>query len=431
MSKLAELLTEIEQKSNAVRAIFDKSDENEGAISDDDIKSVMDLNKEIEALEHRAKELQEREGIRAANDDRLANLKRPAAGGMRHSGAPAGTDHRKAVEVIKSFGEQFTEDPTFKAWLDSVAPNGHFREKTRLDSPAVPMKGFGAKALITGASDTSAGAMVFNDVQAGITMLGRRPLGIRDIITVGQTTSDTVEFVRVTAETNNAAPVAEATDVSGSSGVKPQSDLALEKVTTPVKTIAHILVATNRALADAGQTRTLIDGFGRYGLQEELEDQIVGGDGTGENLTGIMSTSGRQTQAWDTDLLTTTRRARTKVRVVGRAQATAYLLHPYDWEDIDLLQDNEARYFFGGPSVLGTPRLWGLPVVENEAVTEGKGFVADFRTYVLWDREQTTIQTSNSHADFFARNLLAILFELRAAFGCLRPIATCEIDLVA
>lgn len=430
MSKLAELLTTIEEKAGAVRAIFDKSDENDGAISDDDVKSVMDLNKEIEGLEHQAKDLQDREGIRAANDERLANLKRPASG-MRHSGAPAGVSHERAAEVIKSLGEQFTGDADFKEWLKIVAPHGQFREKMKIDSPSVPVKGLGLKALVTGASDTSAGAMVFNDVQPGLTMLGRRPLSIRDIITVGTTSSDTVEFVRMVTETNNAAPVAEATNVSGSSGVKPQSDLALEKVTTPVKTIAHWVAATTRALSDAGQMRTLIDGFLRYGLNEELEDQIVGGDGAGENLTGIANMSGTQSQAWDTDLLTTTRRARTKVRVVGRAQATAYLLHPYDWEDMDLLQDNEARYFFGGPSVLGIPRLWGLPVVENEGVTEGQGYVGDFRTVVLWDREQDSIQVSNSHSDFFIRNLVAILAEKRAALGCLRPVSIVEMDLTA
>ena len=92
---------------------------------------------------------------------------------------------------------------------------------------------------------------------------------------------------------------------------------------------------------------------------------MLTGDGSGENFTGILNTSGIQTQSYDTDLLTTLRRARTKVRVTGRATPTAYVLHPNDWEDIDLLQDNEGRYFFGGRSVLGMPRLWGLPVVET------------------------------------------------------------------
>jgi len=243
--------------------------------------------------------------------------------------------------------------------------------------------------------------------------------------------------VRMTAQTNAAAMTAESAATSGSGlttaaqGVKQESDLTLAKVTTTVKTIAHWLAATKRALSDAGQMRTLIDNFLRYGLEEELEDQIVAGDGSGENFDGIGHLSGVQAGAWSVDLLTTTRKARTLVRTVGRAIPTAYLLNPADWETIDLLQDNEARYYFGGPSQMGTPRLWGLPVVESEAVPAGTGYVGDFRKCVLWEREQASIQVSDSHADFFVRNMVAILGEMRAAFGILQPTALVEIDLTA
>jgi HK97 family phage major capsid protein len=330
----------------------------------------------------------------------------------------------------KSPGQVFQEDQGYQDWFARIAPRGHLSEKMRFDSPRVYLPG-GAKALLTGASDTSGGAFVFNDVQAGLTPLGRRPLRIRDVVTQGQTSSDTVEFVRVTTETNNTAPVAEATSTSGGVGVKPESDLAFEKVTTPVKTIAHWIAATNRALSDAGQLRTLIDEFLRYGLEEELEDQMMTGDGTGENFTGISNISGTQSQSWDTDILTTLRKAKTKVRLVGRMMPTAYLLHPNDWQTIDLLQDNEARYYFGGPAREGTPTLWGLPVVESEAVPEGFGYVGDFRQCVLWDREDANIMVSNSHSDFFVKNLVAILAELRAAFGCFKPNAIVEADLTA
>jgi HK97 family phage major capsid protein len=119
------------------------------------------------------------------------------------------------------------------------------------------------------------------------------------------------------------------------------------------------------------------------------------------------------------------------VRVTGRARPTAYILNPTEWETIDLLQDNEGRYFFGGPSVLGTPRLWGLPVVESEAMTAGVGVVGDMRQCVLWDREAASIMASDSHMDFFTRNMVAILAELRAAFGIFRPAAIVEMDLTA
>jgi HK97 family phage major capsid protein len=107
------------------------------------------------------------------------------------------------------------------------------------------------------------------------------------------------------------------------------------------------------------------------------------------------------------------------------------VLNPTDWETIDLLQDNEARYYYGGPSELGMPRLWGLPVVEEEAQPVGFGWVGDFKKAVLWDREQATMSVTDSHSDFFVRNLVAILGELRAAFGVIRPAAFVEMDLTA
>ena len=108
---------------------------------------------------------------------------------------------------------------------------------------------------------------------------------------------------------------------------------------------------------------------------------------------------------------------------------TAYVIHPNDVEDLDLLTDNEERYYFGGPVGVGVPRLWGVPIVESEAMTEGTAMVAQWDLAVLWDREQTNLLVSDSHSDFFIRNLVAILAEMRAAFGVLRPAAFVEIAL--
>ncbi|GAA3384489.1 phage major capsid protein [Streptomyces racemochromogenes] len=342
----------------------------------------------------------------------------------------------------KSLGETFTESPEF-AGLMAQAPRGGFGQKSRVQSLPV-----GYKSLVTGASDTSAGAWVTNDYlgqRVGLDLF-QRPLRLRDVVTNGRTSSDTVEYVRITSTTNNAAPVAEATSsaaptapggagalvLNAGGGYKPESALAAAKVTTPVRTIAHWIPITKRALSDASQIRTLIDSFLRYGLEEELEDQMISGDGTGENFDGLGNVSGVQAQAWDTNVLTTLRKAKTKVRTVGRSVANAYLLNPADLETVDLLQDNEGRFYFGGPSGVGSASvLWGLPVIETEAVPAGTGYVGDFRKAILWDREQASITVTDTHADFFIRNLVAILAEMRAAFGIIQPSAFVEVDLTA
>jgi HK97 family phage major capsid protein len=425
MSRFREqaLLTEIAEKSNAVKAIWDKAGDE--TLDEKTKQSVITLNKEIEERELEVKEIREQRDLRAANEQRQQELKQPME--RLGAGGPQGEARDEVAQARKSLGEQFVSDPAFAKWLKDVAPNGRVPDRAKLQSPA-----FQAKTLLTGASSTSGGALVVNErlsIIDGGTF--RRPLTVLDLISKGTTGSDTVEYVREGTHTNNAAPVAEATATGDGTGAKPESAMALSIITEVVKTIAHWIPATRRALADAGQLRSLIDSFLMYGLEEELEDQILNGSGVGENFTGIYNTTGTTTQAWDTNILTTTRKARTKVQTTGRGMPSGYLLHPTDWETIDLLQDNEARYYFGGPSAIGNPRLWGLPVVESEANAVGFGIVADWRLAMLWNREQSQILVSDSHSDFFVRNLIAILAEMRAAFGVIRPASFVEMDLTA
>lgn len=364
------------------------------------------------------------EALKAADDDELR--KTIAELGVVD---PKITDEAVKSKAKGTLGQRFTKSDAFQGWMKENAPSGHIGDKSRVHTPAVEVGGM--KDILTGASDTSAGALVQDDRRGLVdTGIYARPLTIRDLVTQGQTGSDTVEYVReTTGVTNAATTVPEASGTSGGeggedvTGTKPESEYVLEKVTTSVKTVAHWLPATKRALADAPQVRTLIDNFLRYGLEEELEDQIINGDGSGETFKGLLDTSGVQAQAFDTDVLVTARKARTKVKTVGRAVPTGYVLNPVDNETVDLSRDLNGNFYFGGPAAMGVTTLWGLPRVESEAVPEGTGIVGDWRRAVLWDREQATIQASDSHADFFIRNLIALLAELRAAFGVLRPAA--------
>jgi HK97 family phage major capsid protein len=429
VNKIEELKEQLKHHLQQARDIAAKAEKDDRDFTDDERTQV---------TEHMAK----------ASDAKTALEKAKATATMRQALADLGEgveleeksgERRTPSGLIvpdakASLGETFVKSGEYQALMQS-APNGVFGKDHRVQSRPV-----GYKALVTGGSDTSGGAFVTNQMmglQVG-QLAFQRPLRLRDVVTNLTTTSDTIEYVRMTSQTNNATPVAESTatadpgTMNAANGVKPESALAWAKVTTPVRTIAHWIPLTKRALSDAAQVRSIIDAFLRYGLEEELEDQMVSGDGTGENLEGLATVSGVQAQAWDTNLLTTTRKARTKVRLVGRSTPNAYLFNPADLEAIDLLQDNEARYYFGGPQGLGTAgTLWGLPVIETEAVPAGTGYVGDFRKAVLWAREQATIQVTDFHLDFFVRNLVAILAEMRAAFGILQPSAFVEIDLTA
>lgn len=415
MATLHELVQDINALHRQVKQLFDKADENQGDMSADDLAKVKDLNKQIEDKSELAARLKEAKELRGEFDARDQAAVNRLGLGEEHQPRPSAKQLHAADAVLN--------DPAFKEWLDGLKVNGHVSDRTRIQSPGVQVK-----TLITSA-DGSGGAFVTPDRTSIVDASYQRPLTILSLITRGTTTSDLVEYVRQGTPTNAAAPVAEATNLS--TGTKPESAMAFSVIQEAVKTIAHWIPVTRRILSDVKQIKMYIETFLRYGIQEELEDQMLTGSGVGENFTGILNVSGTQAQAFDTDLLTTTRKARTKVILGGRAKPTAYVMNPLDWELFDLLKDSEARYYFGGPLAIGTPRLWGVPVVESEGITQGTSVLGDWKYAALWDREQTQIYFSDSHADFFIKNLIAFLAEGRYAFGVIRPSAFVEIDLTA
>src|SRR4030095_14010757 len=87
--------------------------------------------------------------------------------------------------------------------------------------------------------------------------------------------------------------VAEATSVS--TGAKPQSSIAWTRTTEPIETIATWMAATRRSLADAGQIRSLIDNQLTLMRQLEEEDQLLTGNGTSPNISGLLDRTGLQT----------------------------------------------------------------------------------------------------------------------------------------
>lgn len=344
-------------------------------------------------------------------------------------------------ERVKSLGLQVTDSVEFKSMMKAFARSEggyHIPDRAKIGSDPVRVKG-----LFTGTSSTSAGAFVVNERTDIVETLGRKELKIRDLVSVRSTTSDVVEYVAQTSHTNAAAVVAEASSSAAptapgsagplvndpNGGYKPEGSWAYEVRSTEVKTIAEWVPATRRALADVAQLEGLINDELALDVKETEENQILNGNGSGQNFTGINSASGLQTQAFSNDLFESVRKAITKARVIGRVNPSAIVLNPADAETIDLAKDGQDRYYYGGPFAIANRTLWGVPVVESESQVAGTGLLGDFSKAVIWDREQTTVTMTDSHADFFIRNMIAILAEERLAFAVTRPTAFVKVAL--
>jgi HK97 family phage major capsid protein len=309
--------------------------------------------------------------------------------------------------------------------LDNPDNKKSFAEQTALDlqkswdgksSGKVDVKSFN-KQLGSGAG--SAGALIEPQRNAGILMPGLRRLTIRDLLAQGRISSNSLEYVRENVFTNSAAPVAEGT-------LKPESNLTFTKETANVKTIAHWIQASRQVMDDAPMLESYVNNRLLFGLALVEEGQLLNGDGTGDNLTGLNKVA----TAYDAALNVT---GDTRADKIAHAifqtsesefEASGIILNPRDWHAIALLKDENGRYIFGGPTAFAAKVMWGLPVVATKAQALGTFTVGGFDlASQVWDRMDATVEVSREDRDNFVKNMLTILCEERLALAHYRPTA--------
>lgn len=337
--------------------------------------------------------------------------------------APKDATEALQRQGLKSAGHTFTESPEYKAALEKGIPQSE-HGKVEI-GPVKVYDRSEVKTLITGLSDTSGGGFVINDRQPGFYQVLLQQPTVIEMVTLGETNSDTVEYVKQTSFTNNAAETLEAVDLT--TGTKPESAMAFQIVQELVQTIAHWIPVTKRALADAAGMRTVIDALMREGVRQRLETQVIAGNGTTPNLRGILNQAGIGTQAKGADKPEDAiHKAITTIRLAF-IEPTAIGMHPTDWQTIRLGRNANGDLLLGPANVPGPEQLWGLPVAKSVAFTQGTSLVGKYDEAILWTREGITLSASDSHSDFFIKNLVAILAEGRWAFGLPRPGAFCKV----
>jgi HK97 family phage major capsid protein len=315
----------------------------------------------------------------------------------------------------KSLGQMVVEDEAVASFMER--------------RPGKSSVGFAVKAItsLTTDADGSAGAAIEADRVEGIQRLPVRRMTVRDLLTPGTTGSNAIQYVQETGFTNSAAPVAEGAQ-------KPESTLKLALRTVPVQVIAHFIHASKQILDDAAQLRSLIDFRLRYGLAYAEELQLLNGDGTGVNLDGLIANATAYaapfTPAGTLTVIDKLRLAMVQA-VLAEYPATGHVLNPIDAARIVLEKDTTGRYIIGDPQQGNTTlRLWGLPVVETQAMAQDKFLTGAFRLGAqVFDREEANIEVSTEDRDNFIKNMVTVRGEERLALAVYRPEAFVYGDL--
>ena len=430
-SRLTELQGALREKMTANNEIADSfRSEDCTIIIDAERKASFDTNmgeiKEIKSLIDSMEDMQRVSdwGKEAPVESLAAVASADQAGTLASVVVPTG---------VKSLGTAFIESDEFKAMMS--------RGSGTMDSP------YNVKNLYEGdyatkdvySSLPSGTPAAFGTIQRDpIVTQQHRRTRVRDLFPTRRTNAAVIEYFRMSGFTNNASVVPER--VSSAFGAKPQTTMAFTGVQAPVRTIAHWEAAHRNVLADEPQLRSIIDNELLYGLRLHEDYQILSGAGTSEDLTGILNTTGIQTYAWSAGA--TVPVADTKADAVRRAATLSFLayyepsgiiLHPNDWEDIELVKDSNGQYLMAVSIVQGAEaRMWRIPVVDTPAITEGTALIGSFgQGAQLYDREEATIRVSEQHSDFFVRNAIVVLAEQRLALAVKRPESFVKVTFAA
>lgn len=305
---------------------------------------------------------------------------------------------------------------------DGGADGSEARAWAQRAAQAIHAAGGEGRALVSGAVD------VPRLVEATITPLARPNRLIDLLVNRKQLEGNAFEYFRQTVRTNNAAPVAD-------NALKPTSVLTTEAVQDRARVIAHLSEpAPIRLLQDVEGLAVWLQSEMAEGVLDALERQIIRGDGTGENMEGILTVAGTVPVAFATDVPTSIRKGLTALQTAGEAP-NAVVLNPTDAETIDLSRWGASGGYLLPNALTAAPggNIFGGPEIQrviSPSVPAGQAVLGDWQQVRLYIREQVNVLLDLG-GELFTHNQFVARGEGRFGIGVLRPSAFAVVDLTA
>lgn len=285
--------------------------------------------------------------------------------------------------------------------------------------------GASIKAALTtdGMGTSNDGTIPRQGEQRGIVGPVLRPLRLLEVLPVRQTARDSVEYIQLST-TGSAGEQ----EFEGDEKAEVEFDGDPKKA--EIVTIAAHTTASKQVLADHPALQSVINQVINHKLLSRLESRLINGTGGQGQIDGFVS----QGTAFVPTIGTTPADiiGESLVRQADKGfQPNLVVMNPLDWYRLQITRTGDEEYLFGSPTMPVPPALWNAAIVVTPSMSEGEFMTIDTSFTTVLDRESVSIVLSNSHADYFTRNLVAILGELRAGLEILDTGAVHVGDLIA
>ena len=240
---------------------------------------------------------------------------------------------------------------------------------------------------------------------------------VRDLIAPGTTGGNSIEYVQEEAFTDS-------TDVTAEGLEYKQSDFDLKLKTATVRKITAYLIVSEEMLEDVEGLNSYISLRLPSKLKLKENYQLLYGDGTGINLSGLTENATAYVDELsdgditEIDVLVS---AMKQVRT-SEYNPTFALIHPTDALKIKLAKDDNGQYlqpwiFMGN----GDISLDGVRIIVSSAIASGDFLVGDGGAAHVFDRRQMTLEMTNTNEDNFVKGMVTVRISERITVAVYRP----------
>lgn len=380
--------------------LFDSDTELKSLI-DDGFKSVQekvgaDLKSAMEKYEGQLKDAGSASVEAKAEVKALAEEFKSIAASVNEIAQKQSAGFEKGDSRIMTAGEEFVKSDAFAALVKGE------RDKVRLE----------VKNTVTSDSTT-----VFPDQRPGVIPGNFAPLTIRQLFRAVPVSTNMVNSLRELAWTNSAAEVSQG-------AAKNQSDLTFEQYNVPIQTVAHWIKVSKQLMEDAPAIMAYIDTRLRDGLAQRIDAQLLNGNGTSPNLSGLTDSGNftAYTPTSDDLLVDAINRAKYALWATGNTPDTV-IVNPATWGAMERTREGAGtgQYLYGTPGTIAGANAFGLRIVLSNNMPAAKFLVGAIdSSCVLYNRTGAVVEAGYV-GDDFTNNLVTLRAEERLGLGVERP----------
>jgi len=259
--------------------------------------------------------------------------------------------------------------------------------------------------------------IVLPNRESGVNKPEVRALHVSDLIQWGTTNSNSVDWIERSGKTDGSAMRAEG-------GAMGQGEVTYIEKSTKVKIISEYMKVTNESLKDVDFLASEINTELLSDLRLKLDDQLLSGNGSGNNLKGILeyatdwnagSFAGTITNPNNADVL---RVGINQILIAGKGKwvPTHILMNPTDIAKLDMLKITDGRYieipFYSSEG----ETVKRVQIVANVGMTEDKFLIADFTKAKGFVRDSLTVRIFDQNENDPLYNRSTITGNVRVAF---------------